>query len=525
MDGLPEIDFNGYKALFGVIAQMSEDEQRGHFRNLCRNDLYFLIRYGMARKDVEKRWLFDRCREVQAEPNGCLDLWAREHYKSTIITVGKTIQDVFRSHGENAPESECLTAGIFSHTRPIAKAFLAQIKREFEGNLRFKEWFDDILWENTNHAPNWSLDNGITVKRDQNPKEATIEAYGLVDGQPTGKHFNLLVYDDIVTSKSVYTPEMIKKTSDELKLSYNLGAHGGDRRFIGTRYSFGDTYKEVIEAGTAKVRVHAATKDGTQTGEPVFLSRELLAQKRRDMGEFIFSCQMLQNPVAGSEQKFKEEWLNYHTPTVQDRDRGHNYILVDPASSKKKVSDYTVMWVVQARADKRLYVMDGVRDRLNLTERAEKLVELHRKWKPMQQDGVRYEQYGAQSDIEAIKMFQESIGYRFDITKVGGKVAKFDRVMRLVPYFESGKLILPHQIDQVDYEGKTSNIITTLVKDEYLIFPACSHDDGMDGLARAVDPDLPLIYPETDLYSSAEHVMGGSSGGMQDWDMEDFLLG
>ena len=31
----------------------------------------------------------------------------------------------------------------------------------------------------------WSLDGGLVVKRKSNPKEATVEAWGLVDSQPT----------------------------------------------------------------------------------------------------------------------------------------------------------------------------------------------------------------------------------------------------------------------------------------------------------------------------------------------------
>lgn len=87
---------------------------------------------------MERPWLLDRCKEVQAAPNDRLDLWSREHYKSTIITFGLTIQDIL-----NDPET---TIGIFSHTRPIAKGFLRQIKREFEANELLKSLFPDVLW-------------------------------------------------------------------------------------------------------------------------------------------------------------------------------------------------------------------------------------------------------------------------------------------------------------------------------------------------------------------------------------------
>jgi hypothetical protein len=92
---------NQYPKLIAELKKCSEAEQVGRLRNLCRTDLFFLLRYGCGRTDVDKDWVFDRSREVQAEPHGHLDLWAREHFKSSLITFGLTIQEILASHGDN----------------------------------------------------------------------------------------------------------------------------------------------------------------------------------------------------------------------------------------------------------------------------------------------------------------------------------------------------------------------------------------------------------------------------------------
>jgi hypothetical protein len=116
--------------------------------------------------------------------------------------------------------------------------------------------------------------------------------------------------------------------------------------------------------------------------------------------------------------------------------RGQNLvILVDAASSKKKGSDYTAMWCLGLGSDRKVYIHDMLRDRLSLTERADILMAWHRKWQPM---AVGYEQYGMMADIEHIRSVQDNENYRFDITPLGGTMAKNDRIRRLVPWFEKG---------------------------------------------------------------------------------------
>ncbi len=474
-----------YPTLLHGLQQLAEKHRKPPtepLRWLCQNDLFFLLRYALNRPDCDNDWVFDRCREVQANPNGHLDLWAREHYKSTVITYALTIQDIL-----NDPE---ITIGLASHTRPIAKAFLRQIKMEFELNETLKGWFPDILWANPRkEAPKWSEDDGITVIRKSNPKEATVEAWGVVDGQPTSKHYRLLIYDDIVTRESVSTPEMMTKTTDALALSYNLGAHGGSMRFIGTRYHFNDTYKTIMERGTVTPRIYPATKDGTVDGEPVFLTREQLAVKRRDQGPYVFGCQMLQNPKADETQGFKEEWIRHAQPSPY----GLNvYMVFDPASAKKKDSDYTAGFVIGLGADKNMYILDMVRDRLSLTQRADLVMGWHRHWQPL---ATGYERYGMMADIEHIKDRQERENYRFPIIELGGQMPKADRIRRLIPWFEQGRVYIPAKLAKTNYEGREVDLTDAFIKEEFLPFPVGLHDDMLDALARILDDEMPADWP------------------------------
>lgn len=476
-----------YADILGEAGKYGPQSVMAAMAALGRADLFFLLTRLMCRKDADNDWCFARCKEVASAPDGRLDLWAREHYKSTIITVALSIQDILRD-----PE---ITIGIFSHTRPNAKGFLAQIKRELETRDVLKQCYPEVLYaQPEKESPVWSLDDGLLVKRRGNPKEMTVEAWGVVQGQPIGKHFKLLVYDDVVTPENVTNPEQIKKTSEQLRLSYALGAEGGARRMIGTRYHLFDTYAELLKEGIVIRREYPATVDGTAEGEPCFLSRERLMEKRKDFGPYNFACQMLLNPVAEDAQGFRQEWLRYWN-AAPDLWQGMNrVILVDPASSKKKDSDYTVMAVMGWHEDRNLYCIHGERARLNLTERAANLFRLVRRFNPL---FVGYEQYGMQSDIEHIQSEMQRRNYHFNIMPLGGKTAKSDRIRRLIPWFEKGRFFLPSVANFKDESGIIRNFTTLLVEEEYESFPVSAHDDMLDCLARAVDPEVSVHFPES----------------------------
>jgi hypothetical protein len=489
-------------------------------------DRFFLLTQVLRRPDALHPWLYERCREVEAAPNDHLDLWARGHYKSTIITFAGTIQELIRNSEQ--------TIGIFSHTRPIAKAFLDQIKGEMETNPDLPRLWPDVFWSSPRkEAPVWSLDSGIVVKRRGNPKEKSVEAWGLVDGQPISKHYDLRIYNDVVTEDSVGTADMILKTTRRWELSQNLSVTETEGRIgrqwhEGTRYSYADTYGEIIERGALKARLYPATDDGTMDGEPVFLTKEAWEKKKRTESTHTIACQQLQNPIAGGLQEFTPEMMRRY----EVRPETINVcILVDPANSKKKESSNTAMAVMGLDANWNKYLLDGACHKMSLTERWQMLKYLRFKW--LRQPGVQvvrigYERYGMQADIEHFQEMMRIEKCDFPIEEVSWSretttQAKDDRIRRLEPDARNWRLFFPHKgevtatqqqaisrgkshlvakpIKRKNENGELYDLVEYLTKNEWLFFPATTRKDFMDAMSRIYDLENlspPAVYdPES----------------------------
>jgi hypothetical protein len=502
---------------------------------LGKRDRFFLGVHLIGRADLIHPWLYGRFREVEAAPDQRLDLWFREGYKSTVITYLGSIQEILRD-----PE---ITIGLFSHTKPIAKKFLLQIKQELERNERLKALYPSILYANpVKDSPKWTED-AITVKRQTNPKECTLECSGLVDGMPTGAHYRLRIYDDVVVPASVSTPEQVNKTTAAFELSDNLGARGPDGRSrawaIGTRYSYHDTYSVIIERQSFKPRIYPATENGLADGKPVFFSEAVWAEKKLAQGPQTIACQMLQNPAAGKQAMFQKEWLSF----MDVRPATLNvYIMVDPAHSRKKDSDNTAMAVVGVDASGQRWLLDGYRHKMGLQQRWLAIKGLRRKW--MRMPGVQmvkcgYERYGMQADLEHFELEMRRDNESFEIVELNwvseGAQSKDDRVQRLQPDFMGHKFHLPAICTRkvgVDAAGKdifepyeTKNQIAareagqayrifkpiyqrdedgnlySLNKgflDEFLTYPFSAKKDFIDATSRLydMDPLPPVIVDE-----------------------------
>lgn len=427
---------------------------------------------------------------MQFAPNGYLDLWFREGGKSTIITIALTIQDILRD-----PE---ITVGIFSHTKSIAKSFLRAIKREFETNTVLKDCFSHVLFADpVADAPKWSEDAGIVVKRKGNPPEATIEAHGLIDGMPTGRHFQLRVYDDCLTAESVSTPDQMRKVIDALDMSNNLGKIGGIRRMIGTRYKLGDAYEEYIKRGVVKARIYPATDNGRTDGNPVFHTEEQWETKLQEMSPAIIASQMLQNPLAEDSVIFQPDWIRLW-PAFKNEDRTIPnelpefeaiFLSLDGAFSEKTSADDSCLLALGLfKADEgspkfSCMVLDCFMKQVNY---------------PNLRD-------------EVIKQYQSKFG-KNDKSVDGVIIEDKSSGSALIPDLRRGGIpIFPYHPGSLDKVGR-ANLVSHLVRDGYLwipessnskrqgypmswlgkwheqmlYFPNVAHDDGVDAIVQAL---------------------------------------
>jgi len=514
-----------YFDLLEELGKMSAKDRHGMMRQLAKKDLFFLcwaiIGWNFYNPRIEKEdykykkdtkgnpteeehteeqqeflyqealrcaeYPFNFCKQVEEDPNR-LFLVARGHLKSLTVTTAQNIQDIL-----NHPD---YSIGIVSYNLKIAKSFLKQIKTILEDNKLLKNLFPEILYqEPKKKAKMWNEQDGVCVKRSTSRKEPTLCAFGLVDSQLTGFHCDVLSYDDMVNENSVTSEDMVAKTTAMWELSDNLKMmteQGTQKRYVGTRYNLYDTYEEIMERGTPFVII-PATDDGTLDGETIFLTSYQWEKMKREQGSHTTYLQNLLNPKGSKERQLDPEDLQYYgkLSMKQIKEQLIRFILVDPANAKNKDSDYTVFMVIGTSETGKIYILDIVRDKLDPTERINKMFELHKKYRPLR---VGYEEIALASDLHHIRKKQEEEMYPFTILKLGGRIKKETRIREsLQPYLEAKSIYIPAELMYNNHENKDVNL-TKDFEMEMESFPVGKHDDMLDALARMVD--INLIFPQ-----------------------------
>ena len=379
------------------------------------------------------------------------------------------------------------------HTSELAERFGRKVRNSL-GSTEFQRVFPGVSVAADNAAAGrWETSHG-----------GEYTAFG-VGGSVTGRRADLGLIDDPVRSREDADSERVRDKTWDWYVNDFLTRLKPNGRIVvcATSWHEDDLMHRILERERAewkviKIPMLAGANDilGREEGDrlwPEWYTEEMVEQAQKDPRSWLALYQQTPRPTEGAE--FKRTWINRYAspPKVTNK-----IIIVDPAGDpsknkgNRKKSDFTAMWVVALGADENAYIVDGLRDRLNLTQRADALFALHKKHKPMH---VRYEQYGLQADVEHVKSEMERRQYRFTIKEVGGRIEKNARIRRLIPWFEGGRMWFPLEMIRETVAGTSYDVVKDFIEQEYATFPVGRYDDSFDCLARLAEPGLPLPYP------------------------------
>lgn len=162
-----------------------------------------------------------------------LILMPRGHFKSSVVTIGFTIQTLLKN-----PNKRVL---LTNASWDLASTFLAQIKEYFlESDLRlfYGDFFrKDLSWTKSEIT--------IAQKTDRKKRGPSIKTAG-VGSSLTGSHYDLIVNDDLVEQNNSSTKEQIQKVIDFHDGCFDLMDPGAELIDIGTRWNEDDLYGDIL---------------------------------------------------------------------------------------------------------------------------------------------------------------------------------------------------------------------------------------------------------------------------------------
>lgn len=436
-----------------------------------------------------------------------LYLCYRTFYKTTIITKIHSLQLLLNF--------------------PNIHIVLAHNKQENSSDnlVSIKNYFltTDLKMLFPKYIPNtkeWGNMSGFSVacRTDKGRSEENIEAVG-IETEITGRHYQVAKKNDLVTEKSVNTEEQVKKTLDWDE-RFNLGMFDDPQiklqDYEGTRYHFADLYSVKLNDPKIKFIDIPVLKDRNSDNvtlenisNPKRFSVEGIEELKKNM--WVFNCQMLLNPDDPARMQLGKEMIAYFDVIPRE---GINYLLVDPASKRKKKSDYTAMLVVKlayVEGELRYLIVDGIRDKLDPKQRIDTAIELAQKWN-IRESG--WEESGLGDDNFYLEEKRREKRLFFTVTPVKTiRVAKEDNIRNiLVPQYAQHKWLWPKKdgvVKHSSFNGRNYDL-TEEMEGEFLHFPMWEHDDLLDTMTflsrlSLVIPEKPKILPDSQEMTFGEY--------------------
>jgi hypothetical protein len=360
--------------------------------HLAKNDLYLFAKGVLGYDRLTRRVHADPCRFLEREgvPHRRLLLMPRDHYKTTICTIADTIRRIVKR-----PEIRIL---IGNESGENACLMLAEIKRHFERNRRFRAMYPYVIPENFGKTI-WSKD-AILVPREGYAREPTVSAIG-TSGAVVSRHFNLLKLDDIIGKEAMESPSVMTKSINWLNQTVSLleVPKEDEIHMVGTRWSFDDAYQHAMDNMGFETMIRKAVVQGPDGPEPLFpelVDMDFLLKILETDPEH-FATQYANDPLDASTQDFRKEWLIHYRfapdgdirytdvtgqlcyQSVRDLDV---YCHVDPSLGENSTSDPSGLVVVGVASGPTIFILEAWKRRANPLALIERMFQVQEDWAP-----------------------------------------------------------------------------------------------------------------------------------------------
>ena len=474
------LDYKKVQIVEGMIEQA--DNKDAIIKYLILN-ASFEVAYYLVCNYITKRSVQDLHKSIIANISShksTLDLAPRGFGKSTVGDVDYCITRILRD-----PNIRIM---IGSKTQTQAQAFLKEIRTHFEQNEDLLRIFGD--WK-TSKDNVWN-DREFTVnKRSIIKKEATVTALG-ASGAVISKHFDIIIGDDLVGLENARTE---KQRSNLIEWFYSslipTLEPDGEIHILGTRYNPLDLYEDLIKSGNYAINIQQAIRvvGGKECSlwEDKF-TLEKLKEIRAESGKIIFNMQYQNDTELAKGKIFKAKYFKYYEEYKLDYDfqsakvRVKNaegidqwikvrvYMGADLAISESENSnnDYFVLMMVGVDADRNVYVLEYVKERLTFNAQLNTIISYGRDKYPMVErvgvETVSYQKALAQ-ELRRLSLLP--------IINVNTSKDKVTRAMRRSANFENGKVFFREGMDDLE--------------ECLLLFPEVDHDDLFDALDFAMN--------------------------------------
>ncbi len=494
-------------------------------RRRCKNDLFFLCAGPLEYTRLSPTFHGDLTGWIQRQWGAQyrLLLLARGHYKTTVETIGDSIQMALPNVSESPHHPYCLGTNVkilIAHeVRETAADFLYEITAAFTKKPMLMALFPECVpRRNVERLNKWQLE----LPRTEHPKEATFSTIGS-GGAAQGGHYNWLKLDDLVGEKARDSETIMGRTLtwfDNINsLLTELEVDGWT--LTGTRWAYSDVYSHAMERygldvensvtnclspkdiernAQGLLRVYA--RGAIERGKPVF-SEQFSLEKLRVLrkNKLVWAAQYANNPMESGLQEFVWPLKFYNVDSggnikVHTGDSSFKRyksdldicVFTDPSMGETKTADETGIVVTGTDRRSNIFILETVKKRLRPPEYIDELYRLNFKYRPrvMTIEEVNF------SGIYKYWLDDKSKETRVHLPirpyKPGNQRTKDGRIRGLAHLFASGQVYC--------FEGMHD------FRDEYEQFPMGKGKHLLDALAQG-----PEFWQDGVSESDIEHQM------------------